>query len=692
MDDDEFSPEDPLIAVGRIIGELDSMCSPEEVAMRTETRQVDKFEIASGGYSISNLMVDPSKCLKKYQRSSADKKYIPSEIRTVNACWKSMEYLLEKILDFDVNPKTGFSDACYQSNYFDIYSFMRDRLRSIRVDLHVQNCPTDLVFIRVHEYCLRFELLSLYLLWGRQFGGSGGDRKFDLHMSLTALSQTIDPLTNAYVKRRRQMELSSSPLDAVVAEEAEITRYILLLSLTSRAGSKQFKSHYLKQPKEIQNHPLVKEAFSVCCDYYAGFNERFLTRISTFDDLLSMCAVLPVLNIVRTRALWRMVRTNRPFFIRRGGLAAGAMPPPRPEKILMDENFLSRFAFKDISDISEFLKFHGLIATADHVVMIPPRQLAKNPYKWWMSSREWRERASDDRDFQDFEWEEKMAENFESRIGSDSDRFPDRSEYPHRIERVLVDKFLSLSKSRKAIVTGGTQTSIPTKKVLMSYPTFSVEPEMMLVAAPVAPRSTHPFSKGSPKDRPIVAIEPLSARITVAKNFIPQEDHTKRPREPSTTPSPSQQSVIRPKVETTMVAPVQSMIPVATTPLTAAPSKSLSVAAVAVEMSKPIWSAPPLPTVPSPFDILANELFEISISPPLANIMAIAEPEEEITSAHGIQFNQEINEGLELMREVDMGTKRTKFFALKSLIAWRSIVQENRRFKKLLANQNPIRL
>ena len=631
---------DVIAADSGIVGELDAMCAFDEVSLRTETRQVDKFEVSR-------------EYLKKYQRSSADKKYLASEIRTIDACWKSVEYLLNEIFDFDVNPKPNFSEPCYTANYFDIYSFMRDRLRAVRVDLHVQNASTNPVFISVHEYCLRFELVSLYLLWGREFGGSS-DRKFDLHMTLTALSQTIDPLTNAYAKRR-------TGEGSEIETEAEITRYILLLSLTSRGGSKQFKAHFLKQPDAIKSHPLVVEAFDICCEFYAGMNQAILKRVEGLD-FLSTCALLPVLNLIRTRAVWRIVRTNRPFFLRTVSAGKPAMPPPRPEKLALDLTLMKNLGFVDFSECAEFLNFLGLDTKAvKGVCLLPPRQLSKNPIKWWMSSRDWRMRSGDDRDFPDFEWDPEMTTLFESRIGTElgDDRLPDRSEYPQRIQGVLVKQYLALSKqkSRKMIVTGSSGLVQPEIKNLVSYPTFA---PIEVKPPPDVSRVTNPFSFAPvptppPKpERPIVPIQPLSSMIPKAspKKFF--EDHQKRPRDivSPTPPSPSEPVVIRPKVE---VVPI-----------------------------------PTVPQLQSSFELLADEFENLNISTfPALPIVAHSAP---VVSMHARLVEADLAQSAAHMREIDMGEKRTKYVALKTLIAWRQVVRESKRWKRLISADSPVRL
>jgi len=73
--------------------------------------------------------------VKKYQRSSADKKYKAEDIRTLSACWNSVFYLFTDVVNLDIkspklesgNWKYWFKDS--KVPYLQIYSFIRDRIR-----------------------------------------------------------------------------------------------------------------------------------------------------------------------------------------------------------------------------------------------------------------------------------------------------------------------------------------------------------------------------------------------------------------------------------------------------------------------------------------------------------------------------------------------------------------------------------
>merc|ERR1719162_1058614 len=108
-----------------------------------------------------------------------------------------MQYLMTELLDFDTNPKPIY--AVQGVPYIQVYSYLRDRTRAVRVDLHLQQprSTTRRCFAEAHECCLRFEMLSLFLL-----AGSGITKEQQLaadpNLGLKSISQTIEPLLGAY--------------------------------------------------------------------------------------------------------------------------------------------------------------------------------------------------------------------------------------------------------------------------------------------------------------------------------------------------------------------------------------------------------------------------------------------------------------------------------------------------------------
>lgn len=625
MDDEDTDETNGFLrnaAKESLVGLLDSMCSDSEARLRSETRQIDKFEMVAVTAS-QDAQIDIKKAVKKYQRSSADKKYVAAEVRSPSACWRSLEYLVRTVLDFDINPKPGFAQPCYSASFFDIYSFLRDRLRAVRVDLHVQNLITDPIFIKVHEYCLRFELLSLFLLWGRDFGGPDTSRRFDLHLSLTALSQTIDPLTNAYSSCSDPTLLSSQP---------EITKYILLLSLTSRNGAKTFKGHYLGLSERVRNTSEVRFAFDAVMDFYSENHAAFLSKFSQANFLTS-CSMLPVINTARTRLLWTMVRTNRPFFMRMDSSKPGPSPPPRPEKVNLA--LLSRLiAYKTDDECKSFLQFNGLDVTSHNsFCCIPPRQLTKDPITWWTSSNEWRQKTLDQRPFQEFAWEPSLEVAFHKRLGEDASHNVS-SDYPKSIESVISEKYTQLiaRASRYQIVSGSPE----------NFENLEKEPQTVSLKKDSGSVTILPPPPPKPV-RPSVPLQPLIF---------------------SDPPPPTPQDVLKRSRESP-----EKISPPPTAPLSGAMSLSNSETKPPPKRRVPV----PAPTVLSGFDILAQQLSDIVISGPS---LVVAAPETAQNDA----------------REVEIGVQRSKFVALKCIRAWRTFTDARSKWKVLFGDKKPHKL
>merc|ERR1712196_179683 len=111
-----------------------------------------------------------------------------------------------------MGPKPEF--AVQDISFIEVYSYLRDRTRSCRVDLHLQQprSTTQRTFIETHESCLRFEMLSLFLLQGES---GGSTEKYDEKLGLKAISQTIEPLLNAYQSVRDKLLAKSILAEAM---------------------------------------------------------------------------------------------------------------------------------------------------------------------------------------------------------------------------------------------------------------------------------------------------------------------------------------------------------------------------------------------------------------------------------------------------------------------------------------------
>lgn len=105
------------------------MCPPNEIYKRAEVEQssISAFERDATGGNFNSLAI---KC---YNRSAADKKMNDkSDLRPKEILRKTVEYLRECIVDLDRLP-AGTVGPYYSKNpsFYDVYSFSRDRIKSI---------------------------------------------------------------------------------------------------------------------------------------------------------------------------------------------------------------------------------------------------------------------------------------------------------------------------------------------------------------------------------------------------------------------------------------------------------------------------------------------------------------------------------------------------------------------------------
>lgn len=408
-------------STGPLVGALEQMCSRDEANERQMTRQLDKMEWKKNT-DAKNPEANLTLTTKKYQRSSADKAYMGKDVRTLDACWRTMEYLMTEILDFDKNPKPQF--AVQKVPYIEVYSYLRDRTRSCRVDLHLQQprSTAQRSFIESHECCLRFEMLSIFLLQGGESAGSSTE-KYDVKLGLKAISQTIEPLLNAYSVVQDRMLTKSILAEALGGMslgvepdgeqeysslfEPSVHRYIILLLMAF--SPEELLTHLAKLSRDTLSHPLVNFATQAFASFRTDDYGRFL-RLYREADFLSAVAMSGVVDLARLRALWLLVRTYC---------------QPVGDKITL-KRLCNILAFATESHCKSFLAFHGVMVQSDpkgggSVIVLPKKGTP-----------------------------EALAHPLLTGPG----RLPEKCDYPKGLDSMLVAKYEALGLSRVDIVFG----------------------------------------------------------------------------------------------------------------------------------------------------------------------------------------------------------------------------------------------
>ena len=199
-----------------------------------------------------------------------------------------MEYLFTEVINLDEIPNTRKFIFKEKVPYSQVYSFIRDRIRAIRVDLHVQQpmstCSKE--YVMSHEAALRFELLSMYIVKGdisqtsskKSSMAPGATEKFDEKMALKAMSQTIEPLLNSYRHCRESQEAKNDPAASSSSDEdmppvytspneGFIRRMIILLLI-------QDQEQLLAQISKLSDEMIALETIGDALKVFAAYQSQ----------------------------------------------------------------------------------------------------------------------------------------------------------------------------------------------------------------------------------------------------------------------------------------------------------------------------------------------------------------------------------------------------------------------------------
>lgn len=279
----------------------------------------------------------------------------------------------------------------------------------------------------------------MFLLQG---GGGGSTEKYDEKLGLKAISQTIEPLLNAY-QAVREKQLAKSILaglgfgdedDADAADqeynspfEPSVHRYIVLLLMAF--APEELLTHLAKLSRETLGHPLVGFATQAYAAFRTDDYGRFLRLYRTADFLTAIC-MSGVADLARLRALWLLVRTYC---------------QPVGDKITLSR-LSNILAFASETHAKSFLAFHGVKVETDPkskcaVVVLPKKgtpEAAQHP------------------------------------LLTGPARLPEKCEYPKGADSMLVSKFEALGLTRADIVFGSAdpivEAEIPVEEVPEEVP------------------------------------------------------------------------------------------------------------------------------------------------------------------------------------------------------------------------------
>ncbi|EJW01848.1 hypothetical protein EDEG_03677 [Edhazardia aedis USNM 41457] len=175
---------------GTLIGVCESFCPYFEAVERQLRNNISKFEVI---------------LIKKYQRSSAGKlKSFPEDVRPLSVLIKTVDHLLSML-----NPSKAtqiFSKTNFKNNFLnlfdaentdflhELYKFIDDRLRAVRLDLTVQDLFCQQTTFILERIC-RFYIIFNYFLYN--------NKDFEIYLNFDQLRRTLADLIHCYSKQEK---------------------------------------------------------------------------------------------------------------------------------------------------------------------------------------------------------------------------------------------------------------------------------------------------------------------------------------------------------------------------------------------------------------------------------------------------------------------------------------------------------
>lgn len=201
--------------------------------------------------------------VKKYQRSSAGKlKSLPEDIRPLPVLVMVMEHL--------------FSLIPQHNDLLEVYKFVEDRSRAVRLDIAVQGLEDDVATYEL-EKIARFHVVFTYLLFS--------DPRFEIHLNTEQLKKIVVTLLDLHKKRR------DAPGRLARGEE-EFMSYFILLHMDDKSTFSYVQDFFLKGYSQVDLCVRVYESYQAN-DFYHFF------RLWRIMDFLSACILL-----VSMRSFW----------------------------------------------------------------------------------------------------------------------------------------------------------------------------------------------------------------------------------------------------------------------------------------------------------------------------------------------------------------------------------------------------
>ena len=247
---------------------------------------------------MEHARIDHSRAVKKYHRPAAGNEApLPEDIRPTSVLRNTMDYLLQ-LLD---NSNAGFSD---------LHKFIRDRTRSIRQDITLQQRVIHkdplalLTVVRLHEEMARFHILSGHRLCEEGFAS------FDPFQNTEQLRKVLTSLQEYYSDIRSMIAQGKSGEHAfreALEREGEFRAYQLLTHAEDRDVFRQS----LNFAPDVFSSPEVQLALGCVSAYHQGDYSRYFSCVKR-ATYLQACLMQTHFPKLRRAALKMMHKAFHP--------------------------------------------------------------------------------------------------------------------------------------------------------------------------------------------------------------------------------------------------------------------------------------------------------------------------------------------------------------------------------------------
>ena len=277
---------------------LTEMCSKEESIEREEQNLLSIFELdpkltyfnesTSTWVKKANL----NYTIKAFERSGGDLKRIEATfIRTPSTLKKTMDYIMNEIIDSDNIPNAKFSTMA-PITFSEICLFVIDRFKAIRKDFTIiedigKEC------IESNEEMARFLIICLnQTLDIKQITGEQG--LYNLNM--TQLNSTLTSLFEFYEKNKKMSNGYNSPY------QEEFISYFLLLALKQKPI--EFISILSRVDKDIRKGKQIKLVLDISKAILSKEWRKFMKILKSNEcSYLTSCMMVIFFNEIRFIAM-----------------------------------------------------------------------------------------------------------------------------------------------------------------------------------------------------------------------------------------------------------------------------------------------------------------------------------------------------------------------------------------------------